>query len=106
VHDGVREVISILDEQGEHELRGRFETYYLAVNVLKHGRGHSYDKLVSRYSALPFLLKLPNESFFFEGDASEISTLVQVDDVFVIGCAEVIRDVSHVIKRARPGCSI
>ena len=100
------EAISILDEQGEPDLKERFETYYLAVNVLKHGRGRSYDKLVSRYGTLPFRLKLPDESFFFEGDVSEVSTLVQVDDAFVIGCAEVIRDVSHVIRRARPDCFI
>jgi hypothetical protein len=106
VSNGFHETISILDEQSEHALKDRFEIYYLAVNVLKHGRGRSYEALISRHGTLPFRLKLPNESFFFEGDVSEVSTLVQVNDAFVVGCAEVIRDVSHVIERTRPGCFI
>ncbi len=69
--------------------------------MLKHGRGRSYDALVSKASALPFKIKLPTEAFFFEGDVSEISTLIEVDNEFVINCAQVISDVSEVIRSER-----
>ena len=48
-------------------------------------------------------MKMPDEAFFAEGDVSEVSTLIEVDDAFVLRCAEVIRDISDVIRRARPG---
>lgn len=100
--DGFRAARDILDSEGEAVLKERFNGFYLAINVLKHGHGHSYDALVERAGALSFRVKLPGEAFFFEGDVSEVSTLIEVDDVFVLSCAEVIREVSDVIRRARP----
>jgi hypothetical protein len=47
-------------------------------------------------------VKLPTEDFFFEGDVSEISTLVEVNDVFVQDCADVIRAVSLIMRRVEP----
>lgn len=47
--------------------------------------------------SLPFRVKLPNEAFFDEGDVAEVSTLVEVDDAFVLLCAEVIHNVSTAI---------
>lgn len=70
--------------------------------MLKHGRGRSYDALVAKAGALRFRVKLPGEAFFCEGDVSEVSTLIEVDDTFVLSCAEVIREVSVAIRRARP----
>lgn len=89
----------ILDDEGEARIKERFSDLCLAINVLKHGRGRSYDTLVLKATNLPFRVKLPDEPFFDEGNVSEISTLVEVDDAFVMGCAEVIRDVSRIIKR-------
>ncbi|ADM98320.1 hypothetical protein Dda3937_04064 [Dickeya dadantii 3937] len=89
----------ILDDEGELDMKERFEELYLAINVLKHGRGRSYNVLASKAEALPFRIKLPDESFFFEGDVSEVSTLVEVDDAFVQQCSTVIYDVSRVIRR-------
>jgi hypothetical protein len=103
--DGFVAANAILDSEGEADLKERFNNLCSAINVLKHGRGRSYDALVSKATALPFRIKLPDEPFFFEGDVSEVSTLVEVDDTFVIGCADVIRDVSKVIRRARPDFS-
>ncbi len=100
--DGFRDAINILDSEGETDLKNRFSDQQLAINVLKHGRGRSYDALVAKGGALPFRVKLPEEAFFFEGDVSEISALIEVDDTFVLSCAEVIRDVSEAIRRARP----
>ena len=92
--DGFRGAAEILMQQGELDLKGRFEELQLAINVLKHGRGRSYDALVSKAATLPFRVKLPHEDFCFEGDVGEISTLVEVDDAFLIRCADVIQEVS------------
>lgn len=99
--DGFRRAGELLEEQGDFELRARFRDLQLAVNVLKHGRGRSYDALVQRACELPFRVKLPDVHFFNEGDVSEVSTLVEVDDAFVRRCAAVIREVSLALERAR-----
>jgi hypothetical protein len=100
--DGFGEANKILDGEGELDTKERFNDLFLAINVLKHGRGRSYDALVAKAKALPFRIKLPDESCFFEGDVSEVSTLVEVDDEFVQHCGDVISDVSGVIRRVRP----
>ncbi|MGF1612962.1 MAG: hypothetical protein ACFCVA_03360 [Gammaproteobacteria bacterium] len=100
--DGFKEVKRILDDERELDVKDRFNDLFLAVNVLKHGRGRSYDTLVGKASALPFRVKLPDELFFFEGDVSEVSTLIEVDDTFVQLCSDVISEVSGVIRRVHP----
>jgi hypothetical protein len=101
--DGFREAAQILDNEGEPALKERFEDLQMAVNVLKHGKGRSYNALVAKAGNLRFRMKMPDEAFFAEGDVTEVSTLIEVDDAFVLRCAEVIRVVSDVIRRARPG---
>ena len=91
-----------MDREGEAVLKDRFSDLQLAINVLKHGRGRSYDALVAKAGALRFRVKLPGEVFFCDGDVSEVSTLIEVDDSFVLSCAEVIREVSEAIRRANP----
>src|SRR5215217_8668528 len=100
--DGFREANDILDREGQTVLKERFNDLQLAINVLKHGRGRSYDVLVAKAGALRFRVKLPGEGCFYEGDVSEISTLIEVDDRFVLSCAEVIQEVSEAIRKARP----
>ena len=97
--DGFVEARKILKEAGESDLERRFSLYVSAINVLKHGRGRSYDALLAEAEELPFRVKHPDEHFFCEGDVSEISTLVQVDDQFVLECAELICQTSHVLDR-------
>jgi len=79
-NDGFAEAMKLLDREGEVVLKERFRDLQLAINVLKHGRGRSYDALVAKAGALPFRIKLPGEAFFCEGDVSEVSTLVEIDD--------------------------
>ncbi|MCE8012536.1 hypothetical protein [Billgrantia desiderata] len=100
--NGFDEAKRILDDEGELDIKERFDDLFLAVNVLKHGHGRSYNALVAKAETLYFRIKLPDESFFFEGDVSEVSTLVEVDDAFVQLCGDVISDVSRVIRRVRP----
>ncbi len=100
--DGFKEAAEILNFQGAEDLEERFSNLRLAINVLKHGKGRSYTELLEKAAALPFRIKQPDENFFNEGDVSEVSTLIEVDDAFVMNCAETIRDVSRTIQRARP----
>lgn len=96
--DGFRDAAALLDAKSEVALKERFSDLQLAVNVLKHGKGRSYDALVQKAGSLPFRIKLPGEAFFNEGDVAEVSTLVEVDDAFVLLCAEVIHAVSVSIQ--------
>lgn len=97
--DGFKKAGQLLENQGKVVLREKFSDLQLAVNVLKHGEGRSYEDLVKKATALPFRVKRPDEDFFDEGDVSEISTLVEVDDAFVLLCAEVIHEVSVAVQR-------
>ena len=99
--DGFKEAAAILNSLGATELEKRFDNLKLAVNVLKHGEGRSYKELLKKRT-LPFRIKQPDEGFFNEGDLSEVSTLIEVDDTFVMNCADTIREVADAIKRARP----
>ncbi|MCZ0813750.1 MAG: hypothetical protein ACQEVT_04980 [Pseudomonadota bacterium] len=51
--------------------------YYLAVNVLKHGQGTSYEELI-KSPELPFIIKRPDSFFFNEGDVAEPEGLIHV----------------------------
>lgn len=95
--NGFSEASSILDSKGELLLKERFRDIQLAINVLKHGRGQSYDALVAKADTLPFRIRKPDQPFFSEGDVSEVSTLIEVDDTFVHNCAGIIREVSNAI---------
>ncbi len=92
----------ILYQSGNIKLVERFENYISAINVLKHGKGKSYDVLVKKSKYLPFRLKLPGEDFFNEGNVSEVSTLIEVNDEFVEECAKLIEEVSEEIIKLRP----
>lgn len=95
--NGFREAGALLDAKGEGALKQQFYSLQLAINVLKHGKGRSYEELVQRAASLPFRVKLPDENFFNEGDVAELLTLVEVDDAFVLLCAQVIQRVSEII---------
>jgi hypothetical protein len=100
--DGFKEVAEILYSQGALELAERLSHLRLAINVLKHGEGRSYEDLLAKVAALPFRLKRPGDNFFSEGDVSEVSTLIDVDDAFIMHCARTIREVSEAIQKVRP----
>ena len=95
---GFQAAAESLDGRGECALKERFVVMQDAINVLKHGRGRSYDKLVSTAAALSFRIKLPDEDFFNEGDVSGVSTLIDVDDAFVRACAAIISEVSAALE--------
>jgi hypothetical protein len=97
-NNGFRRAKEILESKGKTDLKERFEDIYFAINALKHGHGTSYDALVAKADKLAFRVKKPDESFFSEGDVSEVQTLIQVDDAFVQLCGVIITEVSQEIK--------
>lgn len=52
-----RKLKSLLLETGQTDLAYRFQQYYLAINVLKHGKGASYRELINAPNSL-FVVKL------------------------------------------------
>ncbi|MCA9563650.1 MAG: hypothetical protein KC561_09185 [Myxococcales bacterium] len=97
--DGFVEARRVLDCAGEEDLKSELDRLLLAINVLKHGRGRSYEKLVAQSDSLSFRIKLPDDAFLEEGDVSEINTLIEVDDAFVQLCGNVISRVAAAVKR-------
>jgi hypothetical protein len=49
--DGIREAKQILKGNGEMALKERFDELRFAINVLKHGGGHSYAALTAKASS-------------------------------------------------------
>jgi len=102
-NNGFAEVKHILNQNGDSSLLSRFINLELAINALKHGRGRSYDALIAKVAGnLDSEVKQPNQHFFEEGDVSEITTLINVDDKFIYYCVEIINQVSIVIRTIRP----
>lgn len=102
--NGFIEAKSILKQGNEKELLEEFSDYELAINALKHGKGRSYNQLIAKDTiSIKATVKKPNENFFFEGDVSEISGLIEVDDEFIENCSLVIARVSRAIQKLRPG---
>ena len=101
--NGFSEVKNLLKQKGDLALISQFTDLELAVNALKHGRGRSYNTLVTKDGrSSPSNVKQPDEHFFDEGDVSEITTLIDVDDTFLYSCVEIIRQVSESIMKIRP----
>ncbi len=98
--NGFQRAAELLEDQGETALKEQFCDLQRAVNVLKHGRGRSYNALIQKASSLSFRVKLPGEVFFNEGDVAEVSTLIEVDDQFMRLCAQTIYSVAVSINLA------
>jgi hypothetical protein len=93
--DPFSELGKYLRKHGENLLADNIDDYFRAINALKHGRGSSHNKLLTR-SNLEFKVKAESASFF-EGDVSEVGVLVDANDQFVRRCAELIQEVLAVI---------
>lgn len=101
--NGFDEVKGILKKASEIEILNQFTDFELVVNTLKHGRGKSYNALIKKEGiSITSKIKTVNQDYFDEGDISEISTLVDIDDNFIYSCADIINRVSELIKKYRP----
>lgn len=76
---------------GQPALADQVHHYYLAVNVLKHGRGPSYEEL-REVTNLPFVIKQLEDIFFNEGDITEPEGLIDITAAgFFDGLIETLR---------------
>lgn len=96
--DPAKQAVDELRSNGEADLAQRFQDYWDANNVLKHGRGRSYDKLVVRQGTLDFRLHTEDKPLFEEGDIADGHCLIDVTDHFVMAAAEVVREVAEKAK--------
>jgi hypothetical protein len=101
-NDAFKELDIRLRATGYGELADRFLDYRNAVNVLKHGKGRSYEKLLARRSALPFEVKEEGQRYFDEGDVSEGIRLVNADHRFVRQCSDIIQEVVDALRSPHP----
>ena len=85
-----KELKQKLENNKRIELLEHFEEFYYAINVLKHGKGMSYTKLLAKRNSLPFEITPTDSAFRHEGDVSEIAALVYVDNNFLEKCLAVI----------------
>ncbi|WP_294195845.1 hypothetical protein [uncultured Sphingomonas sp.] len=99
--DAFAELDKCLRKFGRVELANRFVDFRLAINVLKHGAGRSYDQLEAKRDSLPFVVKPKGERFFSEGNVSEGIRLVDANHVFVSQCAEIINEIVEALRSAR-----
>jgi hypothetical protein len=100
--DGFAELRTILLEAGQTDLALRFNQFAAAVNVLKHGKGRSYEKLLEMHGTLPFLLRERDQHLFSEGDVSESYALVVVDDAFIRSCGDLVQASIEAVQKVRP----
>lgn len=101
--NGFAKAKEIMRNNNELKLLSQFTEMELSINAMKHGRGRSYDVLLEKQKdQLDINVKSPDENFFNEGDVSEITSLIKVDEEFLDKCAEVIRNVSTLIRNTRP----
>ncbi|WP_242153295.1 hypothetical protein [Sphingomonas sp. BAUL-RG-20F-R05-02] len=96
-NDAYAELDKMLRDKKRCDLADRLVDYRLAVNVLKHGAGRSYNTLLSRRTELPFAIKGAGEAFFDEGDVSEVGGLVDTRGEFVSHCIDLINEIREAI---------
>ncbi|MFW3411163.1 hypothetical protein ACN9J3_00345 [Aliarcobacter butzleri] len=97
--NGFKRINEILIDKNEIELQNSFQDLSMAINVLKHGKGRSYESLLKKIDSLKFKIKKYDEIFFDEGDISEVNTLIKVDDEFVLYCSDVIHEVYNAVLK-------
>lgn len=96
--NGFKGLKEFLIKSNKETLLDLFVIFESAINVLKHGKGRSYDYLVSMAGTLPFKIRNPEDNFFNEGDVSEVDSLIDVNDQFVLDCAELIQNVFDTLR--------
>lgn len=90
-----RKLKALLVESGQGDLADRLHHYYLAINVLKHGKGASYRELLGAPSAL-VVMKPAAETT--QGDAP--ASLIDVSaDGFFDGLTATILDAYHFLEK-------
>lgn len=96
--DAFSELDAFLRAGNRTDLAERFQDYKDATNVLKHGVGRSYDRLVARREQLAFRIKGPGEQFLNEGDIGEVAGLIDADTAFAEQIASIVDELVDAIS--------
>jgi hypothetical protein len=94
-----RKLKALLLEAKQTELADRLHHYYLAANVLKHGKGASYRELL-KTSGLPFVVK-PSEDIVTD-DADKAVGLIDVSvPGFFDGLFKTVLEAYHFLEKRK-----
>lgn len=99
--DGFKAARVLLKDGGYADLEQRFSDLLMAINVLKHGTGRSYEDLLKRRETLPFRVRAEDE-FFEEGDVSELHFLIKADEEFLAYSAALVEEVTTQLRISKP----
>jgi hypothetical protein len=91
-----RKLKSLLLESGQADLADRFHQYYLAINVLKHGKGASYRELLDAPNSL-FVVK-PAEDINIDGTPPPAGLVDVSVPGFFDGLTKTILDAHHFLE--------
>jgi len=91
-----RKLKALLLEVGKTDLADRVHHYYLAINVLKHGKGASYRELLNAPSSL-FVVK-PTKDIIDEEAQTSVSLLDVNVPGFFDGLTKTILDAYHFLE--------
>ena len=101
--NGFEEAKRILKKNDENLLLEKFTELFSIINVLKHGKGRSYENLIHKNSRkIEIRIKEPEEMFFEEGNVDEISSLIEVNDDLISQAISIINEVSSIIENDNP----
>lgn len=84
----------LLEEKCMNDLLTRFQNTRLAINSMKHGKGPSLRKLLSKASEHEFSIQSE-----CEGDVSFVPSLVQVDEQFLSSIIELTREIREFLEK-------
>jgi hypothetical protein len=86
-------------ERGQTQLHEQFLHFRKAINVLKHGQGASYRRLLKDVGKLPFELSREDDQEV-EGVVNDIGGYIIVDDRFIRDCARIAVEVCRALDCA------
>lgn len=93
----IKWIISKLQMEGKVELANELETCRLAINVLKHGRGPSYDRLRRQPNLTKMHLRI-TEDEDWEGVVGANPVLLDFNEDFIFAMARSVKAAQEVIN--------
>ena len=101
--NGFAEVKKILKNNNEFQLLEEFNELQCIVNVLKHGKGSSYNELLQKQKRkININIKHRNLNYFNEGNVNEICSIIEVDDKFITKSVRLINAIAIAIQKYNP----
>lgn len=101
--NGFEEAKRILKENEDNLLLEKFIELQLVVNILKHGKGRSYNQLINKKDRkINVIIKELESEYSEEGNVEEISSLIDVNNDFVENSINLINEFSSALQKYKP----